>query len=597
MKHIRSIAALLLISLVGCLAPNARAAVVAAPTCSLADVQGAINSAAEGDTVTFPAGACAWNGIVSMPKGIDVLGAGKGQSLITSPRFNVTSKTKWSVGGFTSTASTAGFNITGGGNDWRVHDVDFTGVTGFTQNRIIWISDCSRGVVDHNIFAKPRSIQVHIRESNCANGNGSWMRPLDPGGPDAVYIEDNTFSQDPANYNVSTPATDCDGGGRMVIRHNRFRSTYTEMHDSIISGLRGCRKWEIYSNDWDTPQTELNQTGQYAQIAIRGGWGAVFDNNFKGDSSGGFTLIFSNYRTGGQTAGNPWTSTTQNSGNQRLNVSPTSSPSLCSIASAMCVKLDGPGGAGLPANYPSRDQMGTDGGGDQAVVPALFWNNKVNGKLFNPLQEDYSDRSYLKADRDYCFGATKPTTCAGKPVTYQPYVYPHPVVSGAPVPPPAPVDCAVTWGEWTSGAWNACDATTLTQSRTETRIATVTQQPANGGKACPALTEMRTSSQPCTVPCPDPKPSDELRAVACPVGTVGQWSQERSYSCTAQGKWVAGEWVPFSSPPGACPTETKPPKVTVTTTIESADCTQEDPNRLHYTCRTQTGVDVVVEQP
>jgi hypothetical protein len=61
-----------------------------------------------------------------------------------------------------------------------------------------------------------------------------------------------------------------------------------------------------------------------------------------------------------------------------------------------------------------------------------------------------------------------------------------------------PVDCVVSqFSDWTGGAWSQC--VNNTQSRTETRTRTILTQPANGGLACPALTETRTATQSCTV--------------------------------------------------------------------------------------------------
>lgn len=64
---------------------------------------------------------------------------------------------------------------------------------------------------------------------------------------------------------------------------------------------------------------------------------------------------------------------------------------------------------------------------------------------------------------------------------------------------PTPVNCVVSaYGAWTGGAWSACS--NGSQTRTETRTRTITTQPANGGTACPALTETRPATQPCTPP-------------------------------------------------------------------------------------------------
>ena len=72
-----------------------------------------------------------------------------------------------------------------------------------------------------------------------------------------------------------------------------------------------------------------------------------------------------------------------------------------------------------------------------------------------------------------------------------------------------PVDCVV--GAWTlqsSTPWGAC--TNGRRTRTETWARSVVTPPANGGAACPALTERRTATQTCTNPSPTPVRVDGL---------------------------------------------------------------------------------------
>lgn len=84
--------------------------------------------------------------------------------------------------------------------------------------------------------------------------------------------------------------------------------------------------------------------------------------------------------------------------------------------------------------------------------------------------------------------------------------------SQPPPPPPAPVDCVVSaWALASSSPWGACSGGTQTRAETWTR--TVTQQPENGGAACPALSETRTGSQACALP-----------PVDC-AGTWGDWTR------------------------------------------------------------------------
>lgn len=77
-----------------------------------------------------------------------------------------------------------------------------------------------------------------------------------------------------------------------------------------------------------------------------------------------------------------------------------------------------------------------------------------------------------------------------------------------PVPPPGPVDCQVS--TWTCAApvWGACVAGTQTGTQQCTR--TVITQPANGGAACPALNEVRTVTQACTVTPPPTQCADGI---------------------------------------------------------------------------------------
>lgn len=70
-------AALLLMGICG-LAHSSWAVTINAVSCSQADVQNALNSAASGDTISVPAGNCAWAAGISFSKGIKLCGAGSG---------------------------------------------------------------------------------------------------------------------------------------------------------------------------------------------------------------------------------------------------------------------------------------------------------------------------------------------------------------------------------------------------------------------------------------------------------------------------------------------------------------------------------------
>ena len=424
----------------------AQAAQINAATCSKADVTTAVNSAADGDTVRIPAGSCAWTGALSTAKGISIIGAGEGVTTITGGGFDFTTP---SGKGFRASGmtikGTAGVGVYSSSKSWRVDHITFDTVTGRPSSRIVWIEpvsgQSSAGVIDHVTFRNPQSIQVHYRGSQADGGNGEWMRPLGLGGSDAVYIEDSTFSH--ATLEVSSPVTDCDGGGRLVFRRNTVSNAYFEMHDAIIGGLRGCRRWEVYDNTF----TKTYNSGQCTYIGIRGGTGVVFNNTFVNptDCDKGIQIV--NYRTY-QTGGSPWGALCRNTTGKACLNSLTKGPASCTSdancggVAGSCIAIDGPISA--PSGYPCRDQIGTTGNSPQTSQPALFWNNLLDGVPVTTI--DVTGGSYVGINRDFCVSATtKPASCNGITTTYTPYVYPHPLTSGGGggAPPAAPTNLVV----------------------------------------------------------------------------------------------------------------------------------------------------------
>lgn len=433
-----------------------------AATCSIADVTTALTSSSDGDTINIPGGSCTWNATLTVSKAVTIQGAGatldsgfvtggvaSGSTNLAGGRFTVTVAAGKTVviGGFNLTG-TAGFNMTTASKSWRIHHVRFTQVTGFTQNRHIWIegtsNDYTQGVIDHIEVYDPNGIQIHPRETMWG-GNNSWMRPLDLGGPDAIYIEDSYFSQPTSSYDVSSPITDCDGGGRLVFRHNTIFLNYFEMHDAVVPGSRSCRKWEVYQNTWVTTAAAMLNPGQFAQIAIRGGTGMVWSNRLRSTTFSN-DMTYSNYRTYQGNNGDPWNALCQSSGAAKACLNGTTAPITCTSDSqcggqaGSCQKIDGSGGSGLPTNYPCRDQMGTSGNIVQGRVPALFWDNRFDGGANNniaagPVSLTVNGSpvlTYTVANRDYCIttSATMPMSCGGITTQYTPYTYPHPLALG-----------------------------------------------------------------------------------------------------------------------------------------------------------------------
>lgn len=92
------------------------------------------------------------------------------------------------------------------------------------------------------------------------------------------------------------------------------------------------------------------------------------------------------------------------------------------------------------------------------------------------------------------------------------------------VEPPTKIDCVVSaYGEWTVTPWTpaACDGTGI-QTQQQTHSRTITTQPANGGAACPALSESRTVTQPCVIPAPNALQVSEPTAYRLDLGNANQ---------------------------------------------------------------------------
>ena len=144
------------------------------------------------------------------------------------------------------------------------------------------------------------------------------------------------------------------------------------------------------------------------------------------------------------------------------------------------------------------------------LVAALVAQSSVVGRVFDLRQLRDRTRLYI----DYPPGTTYAALgLSGRnaQVTVSPYAA------------PGVVNCAGTWSAWapvegSAGQWSTCTAGS--QSRTESRTFTVTQQPANGGTACPdPLTQTRTATQSCTVTQPGSEPIWGIPPSAAELGT------------------------------------------------------------------------------
>jgi hypothetical protein len=420
-----------------------RADTITAGSCQQPAVQSAVDAAQNGDTVEVPAGTCSWNGtdlVVWSNKAIHLQGAGIGRTVITTTRalyITVTTQTGagFRVSGFTWTHPTAAANflITVANlvgpeftKGWRIdHNRFIYGAAG----QLTYVQGLTWGVIDHNIYdalgtgmpAAPLYIQGSINTENCSDanrlsGHAYWQQPMNLGTDEAVYFEDNIV-----NYgNGSGPpfVYDAGRGGSIVMRHNTVYNAYIQTH-SARGCARGGMKYEVYNNRF------FDSNSRFA--FKRSGSGVIFNNQITGSRYG--IEIDSQHIPGA----------VFNSG-QPIGV--------CDGTNPLDKNIE-------PNGWPCLDQPGR--GGQQASVPIYAWNNgsdstcvgggACDNRTVVYLNGPASDQAaYIKAT-PHSNGVVDFVNSGSTPKPgYTPFTYPHPVISGALVPPAAPTNVRVIGG-------------------------------------------------------------------------------------------------------------------------------------------------------
>jgi hypothetical protein len=392
------------------------AATIAASSTSFAAVQAAINAAANGDTVTIPAGSSTWSSAASVPssKKVTIQGQGVGITTITQANFDTPILDIGAAGSWVSNISFVNGYVVVDGQNWRVHHNSFD--NGATWAEGVWSSSQSvpavhtTGVVDHNTFHNSRVCingNAYLLTDNApGNLNQSilWNQDVTFGGPGFVFVEDNSFSGA-----AMIDCIDSRQGGRYVFRYNTYTDTnpnhngyMAEFHSVHDSAARAGRAWEIYNN------TIISTAGMWGGIGyIRGGTGVCFNNTVVGATVWGVIL-----------------------NNERDTLNAGGTAGLCDGTSPW------DGNTAGQAGWRGRDQIGA--GKDtslwtasnlypsQTSDPAYFWGNSPATLAVNLP----SNPPHIVQNRDYYIGVTRPG--------YVPYTYPHPLtlIGGSQVPAP-----------------------------------------------------------------------------------------------------------------------------------------------------------------
>jgi hypothetical protein len=389
---------------------------IEAASCAQADVQQAIDSARDGDTVLLPAGEAVWTppndltpSVIISEKVVTLQGAGVDRTVITDGSPTAWRSLALAIQGGGKPARVTGITFRkgtdarganaisiSGSRGWRIDHCrfDYNGVGG-----ALFSYGDSFGVID-NCTIERAYTAVNVR----GRGDDSWMMPLALGTADAVYIEDCTF----IDVGPDGP-TDGYEGARYVFRHNTV--SQTEAVDSIggighhgfdSGGLRSTFSCEVYGNTFTGNGWLFGRS--------RGGTGVIFDNVVTGEV-GFYLLVY--YRS-----------------SDRDEIR-----RLCSGWGPMCDGSNPLDGNEEANGYPGRDQPGrsTDAGRTtpQLLEPVYEWNNRLNGQDADLHVQDLGGRSFehIKEGRDFLSDTVRPG--------YRPYAYPHPLQSQWPQPAPA----------------------------------------------------------------------------------------------------------------------------------------------------------------
>ena len=315
-----------------------------AATCNQADVNTIINgpthTAVDGDIIVIPAGICTWTSSVAISSvGITIHGSGTpnttpstfGAGTVTThlvdnagssnPLFTMTGISFGQTfrlelldiePNSTSTAlispiSLAGTCTASGCPNVRVDNVIFGQTTQWTEagngTPSAWMirTDNVFGVLDHNTI--PAGGDATLLNANLSAylgvggfGDNSWAQPDTFGGPNVLYIENNSVS------GGSPTVTDCDnnpvggaiGGCRIAARFNVFSSStsngFIYVHGLDTDGRpQGGRQIEVYSNT--ATCTSGSFGGCQSMTVYRSGTGYTFNNTMNVSGTGFYNEI------------------------------------------------------------------------------------------------------------------------------------------------------------------------------------------------------------------------------------------------------------------------------------------------------------------
>jgi hypothetical protein len=275
---------------------------IGAASPELDDVRAAVALAADGDTITVPAGEATWAESLQLDKAVTLRGAGAEGASPTRLRRDGGTIIELSLSADLPVRITGlrlsfpefsledryAIAVTSTSTQLRIDHCTFD----FGSRTIFPTGGQNYGVIDHCVFNNPdAAIHVINRAPDDAEwGDAEWGRPLVLGGADTLVVEDCLFQRDGGTTSDTNEIVYGQGASKVTFRHNVVdnRATPTPLaaidaHGYMPDTSRGTLLYEIYENEFRAQWT-------YRYANLRGGHHLIFGNAFT-DEQGGATVL------------------------------------------------------------------------------------------------------------------------------------------------------------------------------------------------------------------------------------------------------------------------------------------------------------------
>jgi len=362
------------------------ALVVTANSCAVSDIQNAVDAVkAAGDgVVNIPAGVCDHaNQALHLLDGIEIFGAGQGQTLIHNANIRADCRS----GGLTGGLRFSGMELPGssylelrGCTNFRIDHITIEATSGSAMS----VQESHASVIDHSIVkVNGPYYGIVITQGYAETYPEYWVSETYQllGDSTAIFIEDNEF------YGAQHAIVG-HGNAHYVARYNHFIGQSGHVIDAHGPGYGppcGTRLVEAYNNVFDSPIVNWKAFG------IRGGSAVIFNNELIDFDNGALLTLESR---ADEYAPEMRLHDTWIWGNTFYN--------LGKDYESQC-----------PGNYL---------GGTPHCNEVFVWNINVHAGLDSLTEIQENREFFLRAPNLQQDG-----------FTYIPYIYPHPLV-GAPLP-------------------------------------------------------------------------------------------------------------------------------------------------------------------